>query len=402
MHAALRPYATAGLALAGAGVIAVSPVAPPPPTPTQLSTAAVQLSAVVDPLTRWVQVANDTASNAGEIATHWLNNPLPLTRQVVTNLQTYAGWLATGMQGAIPALQNWATVTMVDALETAGEQLQAGQPALASETIANALSSVLFAGFPLMSLLSVPGTMIDHLETVVRGVIGISTMSTLMGLVVNTPGTVLKSLGSTAQTALDAYEAGDTTGALFAIANAPAELTDALINKPGGILDYRKIFTCQCVVVGGPVVQLLLKLPEQLAKQIALPPPAAAATTSAVAEVATESPGTGDPAPAAAPEPAGTVPEATADEDVAPVEVVSSNGATDLSAGNKAVPGKLGTTSVRSADQVRASLESAGSQIGKGINDIRDNVTKSLKGLSGSSAKSTPGSSSAGGDAETG
>jgi hypothetical protein len=31
MHTALRPYATAGIALTGAGLIAIAPIAAPPP-----------------------------------------------------------------------------------------------------------------------------------------------------------------------------------------------------------------------------------------------------------------------------------------------------------------------------------------------------------------------------------
>lgn len=45
MNLALRPYVTAGVALVGASVIAVTPLAAPPPA---IQTHAVQLSAAVD------------------------------------------------------------------------------------------------------------------------------------------------------------------------------------------------------------------------------------------------------------------------------------------------------------------------------------------------------------------
>lgn len=58
MQLALRPFTTAGIALVGAGAIAVSPLAPPPVTATTvsngISSAAVALTATssfVDPVT---------------------------------------------------------------------------------------------------------------------------------------------------------------------------------------------------------------------------------------------------------------------------------------------------------------------------------------------------------------
>jgi hypothetical protein len=45
MHAAVRPYVTAGAALVGASVIAVTPIAPPPPPDIQVANPAVRLAA---------------------------------------------------------------------------------------------------------------------------------------------------------------------------------------------------------------------------------------------------------------------------------------------------------------------------------------------------------------------
>src|SRR3954471_21547240 len=49
MQLALRPYATAGVALVGASVIAVSPVAVPPTAVEQVRESAVHLSALANP-----------------------------------------------------------------------------------------------------------------------------------------------------------------------------------------------------------------------------------------------------------------------------------------------------------------------------------------------------------------
>ncbi|WP_135458781.1 hypothetical protein [Mycobacterium sp. DL99] len=54
---------------------------------------------------------------------------------------------------------------------------------------------------------------------------------------------------------------------------------------------------------------------------------------------------------------------APTEADPAAAVTVSSNGATDLSTGNKAEPGKTGTTSSRPAQQIRTSVESAANEV---------------------------------------
>ncbi len=60
MNAAVRPYATAGVALVGASVIAISPLAPPMPdlqaVQRSVSSVGVELSAAVNPIENWIQV----------------------------------------------------------------------------------------------------------------------------------------------------------------------------------------------------------------------------------------------------------------------------------------------------------------------------------------------------------
>ncbi|MBU9767146.1 hypothetical protein FR943_25360 [Mycobacterium sp. TNTM28] len=84
MEMRLRPYATAGIALVGAGVIAVTPVAPPP-TVTQVSSAAVDLSAAVNPLSPWVDLFNNTSTNLTGLADAYFEAPAPILQQVIVN-----------------------------------------------------------------------------------------------------------------------------------------------------------------------------------------------------------------------------------------------------------------------------------------------------------------------------
>ena len=88
----LRPYATAGVALVGASVIAIAPVAPPLPD-VYVANPAVQLSAAVDPITPWLNVFNDSVINFAGLADAWLEAPSPVLQQVIANQIGYLGEL---------------------------------------------------------------------------------------------------------------------------------------------------------------------------------------------------------------------------------------------------------------------------------------------------------------------
>lgn len=84
MELRLRPYATAGVALVGASVIAITPVAPPT-SDIRVANPAVQLSASVDPVTPWLEVFDNSAVNFAGLANAWLEAPAPILQQVIAN-----------------------------------------------------------------------------------------------------------------------------------------------------------------------------------------------------------------------------------------------------------------------------------------------------------------------------
>lgn len=391
MQLALRPFTTAGIALVGAGVIAVSPLAPPPvtawATTTTISTAQVALTSTVDPLTRLGQVAAITTENLGELADYWMKNPAPVTRQVITNLMTYAEWVGTGFQNAIPAVQSWAELTMAPAISQAFELMLAGQPQQAATVLSNALGNLMFAGFPLMNLLSIPNYMAQHFTTVVSQIISVSTMSSLVGIALGVPSLTLQSLGTSAQDALDSFNAGDVGGGLSAIVNTPIDLADHILNSTnGGLIDVHYWGACGCRgPIGGAALNLLLKLPERLAPLLALPAattdaaPLAVSPTGALGLPAASSPETeaaGTSAPAESQE------SAPAADDTAAAVNVSSQGANELSDADKTASGKTGNTKSRQGQKLRASVQTAADQVDKGIKKLSSNIEKSVKKIS--------------------
>jgi len=84
MYAALRPHVTAGVALVGACVIAVTPVSPVTQADIRVASPAVQLTAAPNPLEFYPQVAVNALSNAGTLAQQYLTVPPALVTALVT------------------------------------------------------------------------------------------------------------------------------------------------------------------------------------------------------------------------------------------------------------------------------------------------------------------------------
>lgn len=75
---------TTGVALLGAGVVAVGPIASMPPA-IATATSTVRLAAAPKPLVFYPEVAQRTVMYAEGLATWYLSNPVPITRAVINN-----------------------------------------------------------------------------------------------------------------------------------------------------------------------------------------------------------------------------------------------------------------------------------------------------------------------------
>ena len=85
MQSALRPYVTAGVALVGASVIAVSPIIATPTAIEQVREDAVELSASVDPIAVFRQLIQTTITEAQATGQAIINNPAPILPQLIRN-----------------------------------------------------------------------------------------------------------------------------------------------------------------------------------------------------------------------------------------------------------------------------------------------------------------------------
>lgn len=88
-----RSYLTAGIAVLGAGAVALSPMqpitAPTAPSPVAAQAMAVNLAASIDPITPIINTVTTTISNASTLITNWLAQPFPILAQVANNWMYY-------------------------------------------------------------------------------------------------------------------------------------------------------------------------------------------------------------------------------------------------------------------------------------------------------------------------
>lgn len=83
MHAILRPYATAGVVIAGAGLFAATPVVAPAPTPAAV--VDVALTGLASFLDTWQDVINTTNANVSTLLNNYLLAPGVAWQQLYAN-----------------------------------------------------------------------------------------------------------------------------------------------------------------------------------------------------------------------------------------------------------------------------------------------------------------------------
>ena len=279
---ALRPYATAGIALVGASIIAVSPIAPPVPKLhlPAISDGRVALSAFVNPIAQWVEVLTDSGNSLAGLGQIVAADPLPIITALIqnqtANINTITGAIGQGVGQTVGTL-----AAIPQTLITAANQLAAGQPNAAVQTIWNgiALPGVFAIITPLLGIYPVFQQTVDNFAKVVDAV-GTSLLG--VGLSVLGPvQAVVNQFGSDTQAFADAIGKGDLGTAVSAIVNMPATLTNALLNgapgTPGLLTPGTNAFD------SGPI-GALLRLRDTIAQ--ALGAPSAKVATSATSNIA--------------------------------------------------------------------------------------------------------------------
>jgi len=232
----LRRYSTAGMAMATAGVIAISPLTIPSPdlhlpAPTTVaSTRTVDLTAFVNPLAVWGDVLTTTVTDIGKLGQAFAADPFPLAKQVIANQVRYANQLMSIAQGVGNGVVNWAN-TVPDSLRTMAQQLAAGQ---ISDAVMSGwgifVNGVVGVLFPVLQL-DIPQQVAQNMANVVKAITPV--VAQLGFAVLNTMYQATDAFGDIAQNFYDAARVGDIVTAASELINAPANLTGAVLNGWG-------------------------------------------------------------------------------------------------------------------------------------------------------------------------
>lgn len=240
MQAAARSYLASGVALVGAGAIAISPVAPPLPDihVPAISSAAVELNALTNPLEAWAEVLGTAVNNIGAIGNTVLADPAPILSQAIANQLANAGIVSTAAQNAVNAVLD-TLGALPTTLNAVTEQLRDGNLTGAMETITVALLPVVLT---LTQPLSAIGDVFNNtVQNFASAVEELTSPSWVVPVTIGITGPVLSTLNAltaTAQAVVDAAGENDFEGVANALINAPANITNGFLNGHGTVLGF--------------------------------------------------------------------------------------------------------------------------------------------------------------------
>lgn len=252
MNLALRPYVTAGVALVGAGVIAVTPIAPPVSTEhldARLSSAVQSLSApdvgasplaagaaavaFPNPLEQWSAIVTEAVTNLTLIGQLIASDPAPILQQVAENQlgygQTLVAALETVGKNAVTLLTPGAPGGVFANLQRMAEQFAAGDIQGGFSTIQSTMIGLVYQlGVPMLPAMQIPVSMARNFANVVEL---LPTFAFTAGLgAVSLIGTTINTIGPSGQAIVDALKAGDPVGAVGALLSAPGNITQTVVN----------------------------------------------------------------------------------------------------------------------------------------------------------------------------
>lgn len=246
MHVSTRSYLTSGVALLGAGAVALSPVAPTlgaapaVNAPAHFVSQAVELAAATNPITRILQVWDTTATNFGSL----LNAEFgPATDPPIT-----------GQQAPLPTLQqfvaNWIGYAAI--LPDFAD--------IISDIFTNLQAAVAVPfGVDTNSLDEAHGGIYSLLPEQYQSALGFTTSyatGVLLGLVGPFVAPVL-AFSSSMKAVVNSFLGGDFGDALIELINTPANLVDAFLNG-GPALDLGPLLTALGVLPISPVEGIAL------------------------------------------------------------------------------------------------------------------------------------------------
>lgn len=279
MHGAtVRPYLNAGVALVGASVIAVAPLAPAPPhiSLPSVRSAEVALAAAVNPIEAYLDLLNNTVGNLSSLGQTLLANPAPILQQILKNQFATATDLLAVLQTSGSQLVNGIVTTVPQQLQEALANLAAGNIVGVGQNVVNLITQPVL--LPFLTLLSGVQPLIEKpIANLLAVAQQFTTIVALGGIGVLEP--VVSTINATAQAIQNVVDAGlslNPVGLVSSLVAAPAIIANGFINGfgfDGGVLSP-----------GLGLVGALMAIRDTIAQALGAPAPMAAAKVAAVNE----------------------------------------------------------------------------------------------------------------------
>lgn len=330
MQLALRPYVTAGIALVGASVIAVAPIAPHP----DVHLPTVHLTAAVDnPIDVFTPVVNAAGNWITSTVKTEIANPFPILHQIVTNQITTAHQLLEAVNAGAQGVGELAA-GLPAALQAAGAKLAVGD-------VNGAIDAIISAGLnpivgmitgiwtPLQSVLQRPFAVGQAMVPALFN----AALSLTVGVVLSTVGIgfdtgttpFFQQIVKSTQAVLTAVTTLDPVNVVNAIQHGLADVALNLFTQ----LDQ---FTTGTIpYIRDTIIAALQATPANTLSTVAASVTATTAAVTATAAATTEAAGTTDQAAkAAATESGGAAASAAAAEKPAAAEATETSGTTPV------------------------------------------------------------------------
>lgn len=405
MPVTLRSSLTSGVALVGAGAIALTPISALPadlPTPAIQSTA-VQLTAAIDPLEAWVKLFTNTGVSATTLAEQILADPAPILTQLLHNGAGHAQTVGTIVQGMGNGVVQWVNNDLpmyVDMVKAALDEGRYDEAIM--QMVYPVFGLAIGIAMPLMSLSSITVGITGNLYNVAQT---IANPMTLFGTVLGSlqvMSSTASQLGVGVQGFADAVKGGDAVAAVNALIATPALVLNGLINgtefTPGILTPESPTMS----PLPGPIAGVMVQVRRAIAQALGAPAPTSTTALRAVPDsVALDSPAA---LPSSTPEaitvnlatdsavkttvaapasdaPAEATPETQNDENATiSDEAADDTAAEPPSTGSTRVAAKAQST--KPAEKIRGDIKKSVDSVGKKVNStvskIRDGLKKGI------------------------
>ncbi|WIM89977.1 hypothetical protein PT015_11445 [Candidatus Mycobacterium wuenschmannii] len=277
----MRACLAGAVAVVGAGLIATNPAA------TNVGPAVVHrdvqlvnvdaiadLAAATDPLSEWSSVFTEAAANLQAIGTEIQADPLPVLSEVIANQLAFGQTIGSNLSDLASGLNTLFTEQLPAQFQDLITGIGAGDISVSVNNFTEGLLIDLLPGASsLVNISEIPGEIAQNLANVLTNDLSNVVLTGLLSPTAALLGTT-QAFADSAQSIVDAFDAGQTDAAFTDLLNIPAVLTGAFLNGYDATdtlgISYAGILsTFETGISPGLLDELLVQLPQEIAQTLA-------------------------------------------------------------------------------------------------------------------------------------